>query len=680
MQIFYLNTTTGDWFDRDGASFREGMPQVAFQSHEQIKIYTVTESPNSNDIGAVPQEWRRDTQWAEIGASAQITVDDDFIHKLRGTLKDDLTAESSVATVTVMIPYATPALIPSAGVLTFYNSVSGSEETVAYTSRTFADVAATNYDNSAEVTFTLQSTSNELAGDYPAGSVVDAPQAPYCYARMNTEESAPGDGEFLFDLTVDSQRLRDAMLYDDVASLGIKGMELLFYTIGGTGNVPVRSFICETFAITGTLGDIDYSAPLPEDEAGDRAYEIIASIVAAGVELQISANGEDWQNYTENSNLSNVRFVRWRNKTVGGAWSPAVPLIPGADGKSAYQVAVDEGFEGSIEEWMESLVGRGEPGKSAYEVAQDAGYIGSIEEWLESLKGAKGDGLGYDASGESLLDRTLYDDRPAGFKYAYASADQANYRTILFIYTKLSDAYADWSEALQVVFYGASKPEVTSIRPITFTPPEDTSRQYKLVFAAPQDATVAQVCIDTEEGEVVLPYYSALGVRKIVKVGGFFNIFFGESMPAYASGKVYLTQMVAADKSSGGGSGDIGTLDGTMYYGYLPSAADFQSVTAITADMLEADSMTAVDASAIGSVALGNVPAGSFTVVLIPAASVLTAKKDDGFGGKVAFELDNGVAGSGANGATVTIGDADYKVYGEFNLVSGATTVYIEQA
>lgn len=35
--------------------------------------------------------------------------------------------------------------------------------------------------------------------------------------------------------------------------------------------------------------------------------------------------------------------------------------ITGADGKSAYQIAVDNGFEGTEAEWLESL--KGEPGK-----------------------------------------------------------------------------------------------------------------------------------------------------------------------------------------------------------------------------------------------------------------------------------------------------------------------------
>ena|SRR5690625_11558 len=35
--------------------------------------------------------------------------------------------------------------------------------------------------------------------------------------------------------------------------------------------------------------------------------------------------------------------------------------------------------------------GAGEPGKSAYEIAVEHGFVGSEEEWLESLKGEKGD-------------------------------------------------------------------------------------------------------------------------------------------------------------------------------------------------------------------------------------------------------------------------------------------------
>jgi hypothetical protein len=76
----------------------------------------------------------------------------------------------------------------------------------------------------------------------------------------------------------------------------------------------------------------------------------------------------------------------------------------GKDGKSAYEIAVENGFEGTEEEWLESLVGpQGEPGqegKSAYEVAVENGFEGTEEEWLESLIGPQGE-PGQDGNGTS---------------------------------------------------------------------------------------------------------------------------------------------------------------------------------------------------------------------------------------------------------------------------------------
>lgn len=62
-----------------------------------------------------------------------------------------------------------------------------------------------------------------------------------------------------------------------------------------------------------------------------------------------------------------------------------------AYGKSAYDVAVKNGFEGSEEEWIDSLKGEtgatgeqgvpGEAGKSAYEQAKEGGYTGTEAEF-----------------------------------------------------------------------------------------------------------------------------------------------------------------------------------------------------------------------------------------------------------------------------------------------------------
>jgi hypothetical protein len=70
----------------------------------------------------------------------------------------------------------------------------------------------------------------------------------------------------------------------------------------------------------------------------------------------------------------------------------------GQDGKSAYEIAVANGYDGNESQWLASLKGRdGSPGRdgrnglSAYELADGELVFGTVGKWLESLKGAKGD-------------------------------------------------------------------------------------------------------------------------------------------------------------------------------------------------------------------------------------------------------------------------------------------------
>lgn len=63
-------------------------------------------------------------------------------------------------------------------------------------------------------------------------------------------------------------------------------------------------------------------------------------------------------------------------------------LAQGAEGKSAYELAVENGYHGTEEMWLESL--NGHDGKSAYELAVENGYQGSETEWLADLKGEPG--------------------------------------------------------------------------------------------------------------------------------------------------------------------------------------------------------------------------------------------------------------------------------------------------
>lgn len=67
---------------------------------------------------------------------------------------------------------------------------------------------------------------------------------------------------------------------------------------------------------------------------------------------------------------------------------PQVQLIKDVTPNSAYKIAVEHGFVGTVEDWLTSL--KGEPGKSAYDIAVECGFTGTKEEWLTSLKGEPG--------------------------------------------------------------------------------------------------------------------------------------------------------------------------------------------------------------------------------------------------------------------------------------------------
>jgi len=96
--------------------------------------------------------------------------------------------------------------------------------------------------------------------------------------------------------------------------------------------------------------------------------------------------------------------VTWDTATAGTAYVFAGGSGPrgatGATGQSAYQLAVANGFVGTLAQWLESLVGddgapgaagaAGPSGKSTYELAVINGFVGTEAEWLASLQGDDG--------------------------------------------------------------------------------------------------------------------------------------------------------------------------------------------------------------------------------------------------------------------------------------------------
>lgn len=306
MLELYLNTITRAWYDRNGNPFRDGMPQMAYLSRETLKIITCTDTSNAGGAGVDPSSWTRDSSWAAIpGIAAKVTVDSDRIHKLKGELASEVAA-GSIAMVSAIIEKAANALIPESGVVRLFGA-SGKYESLAYSSRSVTGHT---------VDFAVDGT---LENSYAAGSGMDCDQAPYCEAMLDTKQSNPGQGEFVFELSVDSLRLREEMDYTDTALLSVAGIEFLLFQTTGDASEPIKAYLCETYSIAGTLGSVDFEAS-PPDTMKNQIAGTVAQLIAAGFEVE--------QRFAENGDTE----FRFCSASAGGAWSPWITVQRGEKG------------------------------------------------------------------------------------------------------------------------------------------------------------------------------------------------------------------------------------------------------------------------------------------------------------------------------------------------------------
>ncbi|MBE5731906.1 MAG: trypsin-like serine protease [Clostridiales bacterium] len=96
-----------------------------------------------------------------------------------------------------------------------------------------------------------------------------------------------------------------------------------------------------------------------------------------------------------------------------------VSMMACNQGKSAYDIAVDNGFVGTEQEWLDSL--KGKDGKSAYEIACDSGlFSGTEEEWLKALNGKDGlDGVN-GKDGKDIFEVWYEAVKEEGYKGSYS--------------------------------------------------------------------------------------------------------------------------------------------------------------------------------------------------------------------------------------------------------------------
>lgn len=90
-------------------------------------------------------------------------------------------------------------------------------------------------------------------------------------------------------------------------------------------------------------------------------------------------------NITQAVDIRGVQGVQGLAGTDGAKGEKGDTGATGADGLDNYAIALANGFEGTVEEYLESL-----KGKSAYQIAVDGGFVGTEEEWLKSINGDSG--------------------------------------------------------------------------------------------------------------------------------------------------------------------------------------------------------------------------------------------------------------------------------------------------
>ncbi len=117
------------------------------------------------------------------------------------------------------------------------------------------------------------------------------------------------------------------------------------------------------------------------------ASTLADGLSACGGDKHDSAIYSLYQTYAQNAGENALTYEKWLESILVNGGNDGQP---GANGKSAYEIAVENGFTGTQAQWLASLVG--ENGLSAYEQYCEANpeYEGDEAQWLASLVGTKG--------------------------------------------------------------------------------------------------------------------------------------------------------------------------------------------------------------------------------------------------------------------------------------------------
>lgn len=303
---------------------------------------------------------------------------------------------------------------------------------------------------------------------------------------------------------------------------------------------------------------------------------------------------------------------------IGGGSGTGGSGRPGKDGKSAYEIAVENGFKGTEKQWLESLKGaNGVDGK-------DFKYEDFTPEQLEALKGAQG---------------------PKGDK-----GDQGIQGP--------QGEKGEQGERGPQGEQGIAGPQGAQGIQGPIGPQGERGLQGEVGPQGPAGP----------KGETGLPG----------KDGSFDpTVLFNELLTNSKDVIGAINELYRLIKNE-----PVEPSKNLIYYGYIPYSVTGvlnNGYSDITLDMLKhSDSHIKTSAEKVeGKINIGDgiIPEACYIVMAVPKVSGITCMKDDGFGGKVKFMEEEGVPS--ANGLEVSYEGVPYKLYGELTLVSGERFVYM---
>lgn len=207
-----------------------------------------------------------------------LTVDDDYRKFLPGTVKNAVAAGATSVTCSLNDTDD----IPVKGIIRIYSATSDIES-VYYSGRSISGTT---------VTFDLETT---VKGEYPAASAMDCTASPLAQAYLAAGKSNWTTGELVFDLVLDSERLRAENDYKNQKAVTIQGVELLLYSINNGIAQILRAFLMDTAALNNVQGNPGFTAPLPDQMRDTMAAEVSRQVeaLADSVTPSISA-AETW--------------------------------------------------------------------------------------------------------------------------------------------------------------------------------------------------------------------------------------------------------------------------------------------------------------------------------------------------------------------------------------------------